>query len=94
MLMTIDLSAQYAAALQAQALAAQMPPERFINTIVQRALSSPSDQHDPVEQWLCTEVVESYDHFKANPDSGIPLDEAFASLKKRLKTRPLSKQSR
>ena len=43
---TIDLSEQNAAALEAQALAAHMPPERYLNKIVARALEG--DQ--PAEQ--------------------------------------------
>ena len=35
---TIDLSEQNAAALEAQARAAHMPPERYLSKIVERAL--------------------------------------------------------
>jgi len=42
---TIDLSDQSAAALEAQARAAQMPPERYLSKIVARALHS----HHPGE---------------------------------------------
>jgi hypothetical protein len=45
---TIDLSEQNAAALEAQARAAHMPPERYLGKIVARALHG--DQ--PVEQPL------------------------------------------
>jgi hypothetical protein len=38
--MTIDLSEQTSAALEAQARAAHMPPERYLSKIVARALQS------------------------------------------------------
>jgi hypothetical protein len=42
---TINLSEQNAAALEAQALAAHMPPERYLRDIVARALQE--YQHSP-----------------------------------------------
>jgi hypothetical protein len=46
---TIDLSEQNAAALEAQARAAHMPPERYLSKIVARALHSghPGEKPEP-----------------------------------------------
>jgi hypothetical protein len=46
---TIDLSEQNAAALEAQARAAHMPPERYLSKIVARALHSRTPGETPEE---------------------------------------------
>jgi hypothetical protein len=47
---TIDLSDQNAAALEAQARAAHMPPERYLTEIVERALHNPQGEGAPEQR--------------------------------------------
>lgn len=55
--------------------------------VVRAGLRALQEQDAAIEQWLKTEVAATYDAMKANPERGIPADEAFASLRSRLKNK-------
>ncbi len=50
------------------------------------ALYRPSDKlranEQAVEQWLSTDVAETYDRMRADPDRGVLLDAAFQRLRR------------
>jgi antitoxin ParD1/3/4 len=45
-------------------------------------------QHDrAIENWLTTEVAETYDRMKADPSRGIPIEEIMAEFRERAASR-------
>lgn len=49
--------------------------------VIQEALELFTREHEPLEDWVRTEMVAAYDEWKANPTGGIPLEEVSARLK-------------
>jgi antitoxin ParD1/3/4 len=52
--------------------------------VVRAGLRALREQDAAIERWLNTEVTATYDSMKANPELGIPDNEAFAGLRSRL----------
>ena len=61
---------------------AQIKKGRYasVSEAVRSALDALAERDEAVERWLREEVAPAYDAFLADPDSAVPLDEAFAGL--------------
>jgi antitoxin ParD1/3/4 len=45
------------------------------------------ERDSAIERWLRTEVVQAYDELEANPESAIPADAVFTSIRARIQER-------
>ncbi len=51
--------------------------------VVRAGLRALKERDDAVERWLRDEVAARYDAMKVNPDSAIPVETAFATIRAR-----------
>jgi Arc/MetJ-type ribon-helix-helix transcriptional regulator len=57
--------------------------------VIQDALELFTRQDEPLEDWVCTEMVAAYDEWKANPSGGLTVDEVREHLRKAREERRL-----
>jgi antitoxin ParD1/3/4 len=56
-----------------------------VSEVVREGVRTLADRDAAMEKWLRTEVMESVRYMEANPNAGIPMREAFAQARTRLK---------
>jgi Arc/MetJ-type ribon-helix-helix transcriptional regulator len=54
------------------------------NDVIAESLAALEDRESEIESWLVNEVGPALDRWRADPARAIPLDEAFASIEKRI----------
>lgn len=57
--------------------------------VIEEALELFTRQDEPLEDWVRTEMVAAYDEWKANPSSGLTVDEVREHLRKAREERQL-----
>lgn len=57
--------------------------------VVRAGLRALQERDAAIERWLREEVVPTYEHMKANPESWIPAEEVFRRLRERNRLSPL-----
>ena len=55
--------------------------------VVREGLRALKAQDEAIERWLREEVAPTYDKMMADPSRGIPLEEAFDEIRRRLEAR-------
>jgi antitoxin ParD1/3/4 len=77
----VDLPEDVVARLEARVTSGEFASE---SAVIQEGLRVLDARDTAFEGWLHTEVVESFDEYKANPSIGIPAAEVSAGLDARL----------
>jgi antitoxin ParD1/3/4 len=54
------------------------------NEVIAESLAALEDRETEIENWLANDVKPAFDRWAADPKRSIPLDEAFASLERRI----------
>jgi antitoxin ParD1/3/4 len=78
---TVSMSAEHAAYIDAKVAAGDYAS---VSEVVRDGLRALKAHDEAIEAWLRGPVVEAYDELEANPSLGIPIDEAFKLLRRRI----------
>jgi putative addiction module CopG family antidote len=75
--LSIELPEQVAELVDARIATGRNASE---SEVVREALELLAEQDEPREDWMAEELVAGYDAWRADPTSGIPLEEVSAQL--------------
>jgi putative addiction module CopG family antidote len=75
--LSIELSEETAGIVDARIASGRNASE---SEVIQEALELLAEQDAPLEDWMIEELAVGYDEWKANPTSGIPIEEVNARL--------------